>query len=99
MSDEARLAAVWAADEPPARDVAFGLDVMARILRRRLWIDAAALAPVVVAAGILLWVLAPIIGGIISSSSADADTLIWLLVGLGVAAAVFVVDMLRPGAA
>ncbi len=96
MVDEGRLAALWALDEPPARDPAFELAVMARLLRRRLWVDIATLAPIIVGAGIVLWTLTPLLGSLDQFAMADTETLVGLAVSLGIALAVFVIDMLLP---
>lgn len=97
MSDDSRLQALWALDEPPARDPAFEFAVMERVLRRRLWIDMAALAPIIAGAGVVLWSLMPLLGGLDQFAGADSETLFGLAVSLGIALVVFVVDMVRPG--
>ena len=97
MSDDSRLQALWALDEPPARDAVFELAVMARLLRRRLWIDFAALAPIIIGAGVVLWSLTPLLGNLDQFAMADTETLVGLAVSLGIALVVFVADMLRPG--
>ena len=56
---DARLAEVWAADEPPAADVQFVAAVMARAARRRLVWELGGLAPVAIAAAAILWAAAP----------------------------------------
>lgn len=99
MSDDTRLQKLWALDEPPARDAGFEFAVMARLLRRRLWIDIATLAPIAVGAGFALWALAPLLGSFDRFAAADADTLIGLAVSLGIAVVVFVIDMARPDSA
>jgi hypothetical protein len=99
MSDDSRLQALWALDEPPARDVAFELAVMARALRRRLWADIAALTPIVAGAAVVLWSLTPLLGSLDQFAVADTETLVGLAVSLGVALVVFVADMVRPGSA
>ena len=96
MSDDSRLQALWALDEPPARDVAFEFAVMARVLRRRLWIDFGALTPIIIGAGVVLWSLTPLLGSLDQFAVADTETLVGLSVSLGIALAVFVIDMLRP---
>ena len=61
MSDPDRLLAqLWAADEPPQRDPAFVLAVMARVERRRFVTGVLALAVTALAAGLVIWVLAPL---------------------------------------
>jgi len=53
------LAAVWAATEAPARDLAFELAVEEAIARRRLALDAVTLAAVVAVAGLIAWLAGP----------------------------------------
>ena len=55
------LAALWAADEPPERDLVFVLAVMAEVERRRFWVSLASLVPVTVAASAILWAFSPMI--------------------------------------
>ncbi|HTO80776.1 MAG TPA: hypothetical protein VMQ73_01020, partial [Methylomirabilota bacterium] len=71
--------------------------VMERLLRRRLWVDVATLAPIVVGAGAVLWSLTPLLGSLDQFAAADSETLVGLAVSLGIALVVFVVDMVRPG--
>lgn len=56
---DARLAALWAADEPPTSDPQFVIAVMAAAARRRLVWDLAGLAPLMAAAAAVLWAIAP----------------------------------------
>jgi len=95
MSEDARLGQLWGLDEPPARDPGFELAVMSRLLRRRFWLDAATLVPVVIGAGVVLWTLAPLLGGFDQLAAADTDTLAGLAVSLGLIAAV-VVEVCLP---
>jgi len=99
MSEDSRLQALWAADEPQTRDPTFEFAVMERVLSRRLWIDMAALAPIIVGAGVVLWSLMPLVGSFDQFALANSETLVGLAVSLGIALAVFVVDMIRPGSA
>lgn len=99
MSDDARLRKLWVLDEPPARDAEFEFAVMKRLLRRRLWVDIATLAPIVIGAALALWALAPLLGSFDRLATADTDTLTGLAVSLGIAVAVFVIDMARPDSA
>lgn len=89
MSD-GRLSGLWALDEPPARDPEFEVTVMTRILRRRLWADIAAFAPVLIAITIVAWALAPVVGPALQTGSADPVSLLGLVAALGVAAAAIV---------
>ena len=54
-----RLKALFAGDEPPARDPAFSAAVMAEVIRRRFVVDMALLATAATAGGFLLWALWP----------------------------------------
>jgi hypothetical protein len=56
---DARLAALWAADEPPATDAQFVIAVMARAARRRLQYELLGLAPLAIAAAAILWAAGP----------------------------------------
>lgn len=64
MTPEQKLAALFAADAPPARDYAFEADVAERIARRRAWLTVVALAPWALIAGIVLWALQPVLSGL-----------------------------------
>ncbi|MGQ3041147.1 MAG: hypothetical protein ACT6TH_04145 [Brevundimonas sp.] len=64
MTPEQKLAALFAADAPPARDYAFEADVAERIARRRAWLTIFALAPWALIAGIVLWALQPVLAGL-----------------------------------
>jgi hypothetical protein len=52
---------LFAAGQPPARDTVFTLAVMERVERRRFWTEIAMLVPVVVAACVALWAVAPML--------------------------------------
>jgi hypothetical protein len=54
-----RLAALWAADDPPAADPAFVIAVMERAERRRLALDIASLVAPTVGGAAVLWAAAP----------------------------------------
>jgi hypothetical protein len=56
-----RLKALFAQDEPPARDAAFSMTVMERLMRRRFQEDVAILCGVSVAGGAVLWPLWPVL--------------------------------------
>lgn len=60
MTPEQKLAALFAADTPPARDYAFQIRAAERIAARRAWMTVGALVPWVVAVMALLWALAPV---------------------------------------
>ena len=62
MTPEQKLAALFAADAPPARDYAFQAVVAGRIAARRAWLTVLALTPWAIAATALLWALQPMIG-------------------------------------
>jgi len=71
MTPEQKLAALFAAEAPPRRDYAFEVEVAGRIARRRAWMTVAALLPWAVVAGLVLWVLHPLL-----------ETVAWELVRL-----------------
>jgi len=56
-----RLKALFAADEPPARDPVFSMAVMERLVRRRFQEDVAVLCGVSLAGGAVLWPLWPVL--------------------------------------
>jgi len=58
QADE-RLKALFAADEPPARDAAFSTAVMERVMRRRFQEDVAMLSGVSAVGGGALWLVWP----------------------------------------
>jgi len=64
-----RLKALFAEDEPPARDPAFSAAVMAEVIRRRFIVDMALLASVATAGGFLLWALWPSIAPALATLS------------------------------
>ena len=59
MTPEDKLNRLFAAQTPPARDLAFEAAVAQRVALRRAWATAGALAPWAVAAAAVLWALAP----------------------------------------
>lgn len=65
---DARLRALFAQDEPPARDPAFSTAVMEKVARRRFAVDIARLAGATALGGLVLWAvwpaLAPILAGL-----------------------------------
>jgi hypothetical protein len=87
MDADDRLKALFAEDEPPARDPAFSAAVMAEIARRRFLGDLSLLAAATAAGGFLLWAvwpslepaltglsqgLAPVVGGLTLALAAVA---------------------------
>lgn len=74
MTPEQKLAALFAAEAPPARDYAFQAEVAGRIAARRAWMTVLALAPWAVAAVAVLWALAPIVEPLAEALSAALET-------------------------
>ena len=71
---DARLAALWAADAPPAADAQFVIAVMAAAARRRLQYELLGLAPLAVAAVALLWLAAPWLTAVASRAAFAVGT-------------------------
>lgn len=69
MTPEQKLAALFAAEAPPARDYAFQVAVAQRIAARRAWLTVAALAPWAIAAAAVLWALAPLAGDLAEAAA------------------------------
>jgi hypothetical protein len=69
------LADLWAQDEPPARDPAFVLAAMERIEQRRFWLGLLSLAPPTLAASLILWALAPVLGVLMSALPGGSSAL------------------------
>ena len=67
MTPEQKLAALFAAEAPPARDYAFQARMAQAIALRRAWTTVAALVPWAVAASVLLWALIPVAGPMVDS--------------------------------
>lgn len=61
------LAALWAADEPPARDPVFVAAVMAAQAKRRFQRSLLALVPTTVAGAAVLWSAAPFVARLFAS--------------------------------
>jgi hypothetical protein len=59
MDSDDRLRALFAYDEPPARDAAFSSAVMEELVRRRFLVDVAMLSGVSALGGTALWALWP----------------------------------------
>ncbi|QTC92966.1 hypothetical protein [Brevundimonas goettingensis] len=60
MTPEHKMAALFAAETPPARDFAFEARMVQRIAMRRFWARIAAMIPLAVAAAAGLWGLQPL---------------------------------------
>lgn len=86
MSDaDDRLRALFAADEPPARDPAFSAAVVEALARRHFLADLALLAGASLVGGLSLWALWPVIQPALvqtSQSLAPAVTVLALAAGL-----------------
>lgn len=61
MTPEQKLDALFAADEPPTRDLAFQAVTAERIARRRAWARVGAMVPWTISAAVMLWALAPML--------------------------------------
>ena len=86
MTPEQKLAALFAAETPPARDYAFQAEVVRRIAARRAWMTVLALAPWVIAAIAVLWALAPIVEPLAQTLSGALETTVMTLVLAAVSA-------------
>jgi len=71
MIDDARLAALWSLDEPPARDPAFVLATLDRLARRRFRADITRLLPLFVAVAAACWAIAPAVEALFASSGVE----------------------------
>lgn len=91
MTPEQKLAALFAAEAPPARDYAFQVGVAQRIAARRAWLTVAALAPWAIAATAILWAFAPLAAGLAEGAEPLLQPLgaIVTLVAVSVAAALW----------
>ena len=69
MAADARLKALFAQDEPPARDLMFSAAVMEHIVRQRFVEDVAKLVGSTVIGGMILWLLWPSLEPVITSLS------------------------------
>lgn len=69
MDADARLKALFAEDEPPARDPAFSASVMAEVVRRRFIADMALLGAATAAGGFLLWAFWPRLSQLLTTAS------------------------------
>jgi DNA primase len=64
---DARLAAFFAAELPPARDLGFQAEVMAAMARRRFVADMVLLSTVTTLAGIGLWLVWPVVAPVLEA--------------------------------
>jgi len=87
MTPEQKLAVLFAAEAPPARDYAFQAGVAQRIAVRRAWLTVAALLPWAIAAMAVLWALAPVLGPATEGLVEAVEPLAVLLLAAGVAGA------------
>jgi hypothetical protein len=60
MTPDQKMAALFAAEAPPARDFAFEALMAQRIAARRMWARIAAMIPLTIAAAAGLWGLQPL---------------------------------------
>lgn len=86
MTPEQKLAALFAAEAPPARDYVFQARVAEAIALRRAWMTVAALVPWAIAAVALLWALIPVIGPISDSLGTALQPAAAMLAGAAVTA-------------
>jgi hypothetical protein len=61
MADDARLKALFAGDEPPARDPAFSTAVMEAVARRKFASDVSLIAGASAVLGAVLWFAWPVV--------------------------------------
>jgi hypothetical protein len=94
MTDDSRLAALWALDEPPAQDPAFVLATLDRLARRRFHMKVAWLLPLFVATMAVFWASAPSVEALLQSGGVEVG--IAAAFGLALAAK-YVNDKRQPG--
>lgn len=94
MTPEQKMAALFAADVPPARDLAFTLEVARRIALRRAWMRVAAMLPLAVAAAALLWAVQPVLAPL-GSDLAEVLVPAMSVIGLAVGAAIMALWVAR----
>lgn len=68
MTPEAKLEALLAAAEPPARDYAFEAEVARRVALRRAWLTVFAMIPWAIIGAVLLWGLSRSIGPAVAAA-------------------------------
>ena len=61
MTPEQKMAVLFAADVPPARYLAFTVEVARRVAWRRAWRRVVAMAPWAVVAAAMLWAIQPVL--------------------------------------
>jgi hypothetical protein len=86
MTPEQKLAALFAAEAPPARDHAFQARMAQAIALRRAWMTVAALVPWAVAAVAVLWALIPVVGPMSDSLGTALQPAAAMLAGAAVTA-------------
>ncbi len=86
MTPEQKLAVLFAAEAPPARDYLFEARMAQAIALRRAWMTVAALVPWVVAAIAVLWALIPVVGPMSDSLGAALQPAAAMLAGAAVTA-------------
>ena len=86
MTPEQKLAALFAAEAPPARDYLFEARMAQAIALRRAWMTVAALVPWVVAAIAVLWALIPVVGPMSDSLGSALQPAAAMLAGAAVTA-------------
>ncbi len=86
MTPEQKLAALFAAEAPPARDYGFEARMAQAIALRRAWMTVAALVPWAVAAVAVLWALIPVVGPMSDSLGAALQPAAAMLAGAAVTA-------------
>ncbi|MCR5880275.1 hypothetical protein [Phenylobacterium sp. J367] len=90
---EDRLKALFALDEPPARDVVFSAEVMARVLRREFRIEVATVGAASLVGAAALWAVWPVLQpALVAISHGLAPT----IAGLALAACLIAVLQSRP---
>jgi hypothetical protein len=86
MGNDDRLKALFAHDEPPARDPAFSSAVMEELMRRRFLTDVAMLSGVSVLGGTALWALWPSLQpAVVAVSQGLAPAIVAAALALGAA--------------
>lgn len=65
---DAHLKALFAEDEPPARDPAFSAAVMEAVARRRFVLDVAHLSGATAIGGLVLWGVWPLLGPLLAQA-------------------------------
>ena len=86
MTPEQKLAALFAAEAPPARDYAFQARMAQAIALRRAWMTVAALVPWAVAAVAVLWALIPVVGPMSDSLGTALQPAVGMLAAAAVTA-------------